>query len=80
MVPHLSNESYSGYSATAWYLFGLPNDVAAFGVAYLNGVESPTVEDAPLPGDVLGQAWRGYLDFGVCQIDQRGGIKSTGAG
>ena len=78
VVPHLSNSSYTGYSTTAWYLFGIPDDVAAFGIAYLNGMESPVVEDAPLPGDVLGQAWRGYLDFGVCQIDEKGAVKSTG--
>jgi hypothetical protein len=78
VVPHLSNSAYSGYSATGWYLFGDPADVPAFGIAYLNGVESPTVEDAPLPGDVLGQAWRGYLDFGVCQIDAAGAIMSSG--
>lgn len=78
VVPHLSNSNYTGYSTTAWYLFGIPDDVAAFGIAYLNGQESPVVEDAPLPGDVLGQAWRGYLDFGVCQIDAKGAVKSTG--
>jgi hypothetical protein len=54
--------------------------VAAFGIAYLNGSEVPVIEDAPLPGNVLGIGWRGYLDFGVCQVDSNGGVKSTGAG
>ncbi len=79
VVPHLSNANYSGYSATAWYLFGDPSDVAAFGVAYLNGVESPTVESDDAPFNTLGMQFRGYLDFGVCQIDYRGGVMSAGA-
>jgi len=79
VVPHLSNSTYSGYSTTAWYLFGDPSDVAAFGVAYLNGVESPTVESQDAPFDTLGMQFRGYLDFGVCQIDHRGGVQSAGA-
>lgn len=78
--PYLNNSSYTGYSTTAWYLLGDPADVAAFGVAYLNGNESPVIEAVDVSNDTLGTAWRGYLDFGVCQIDHRGGVKSTGAG
>ncbi len=59
-------------------LVGEPADVAAFGVAYLNGQSQPVVEDVALSGEFLGNAWRGYLDFGVCQIDHRGAVKSTG--
>jgi len=77
--PYLSNSAYSGYSAVAWYLFGDPADVAAFGIAYLDGQENPTVEQVDAPADVLGVAWRGYLDFGVCQLDPRGALKSKGA-
>ena len=61
-----------------WYLFGDPMDVAAFGIAYLNGQETPTIEQAPMSADYLGQTWRGFLDFGVCQIDYRGAVKSKG--
>lgn len=78
--PYISNASFTGQSATQWMLFGDPADVAAFGIAYLNGVENPVVEDAPLPSHILGQAWRGYIDFGVCQVDAKGAVKSTGAG
>ena len=79
VVPHLSNSTYSGYSTTGWYLFGDPGDVAAFGIAYLNNLESPTVESQDAPFDTLGMQFRGYMDFGVCQIDHRGGVKSAGA-
>lgn len=60
-----------------WYLFADASDVAAFGLAFLNGVEAPTVEDAPLPSDYLGKAWRGFIDFGCCQIDTQGAVRCT---
>ena len=77
--PYLSNTNITGYSTTAWYLFGDSANVPAFGIAFLNGAETPVIEDAPLQADLLGKAWRGYMDFGVCQIDHRGGVKSKGA-
>ena len=76
---YLSNSNYTGYSTTAWYLLADPADVAAFGIAYLNGNERPTVEEVDIRADALGQAWRGYFDFGVCQVDKRGGVMSKGA-
>lgn len=79
VTPYLSNAAFTGYSATAWYLWGDPSDVAAFGICYLNGNETPTIEDAPPAPNILGQGWRGYFDFGVCQIDPRGAVKSKGA-
>ncbi len=79
VTPYLNNANIAGYSALAWYLFGDPGDVAAFGIAYLDGNEMPTIQDAPQPADVLGLGWRGYIDFGICQLDPRGGVKSNGA-
>lgn len=76
--PYLSNANYSGYSATGWYLFGDPGDVAAFGIAYLNGQESPIIEQADADFNTLGIQFRAYLDMGVCQIDAAGAIKSSG--
>ena len=76
---YLSNATFSGASAKAWYLLADPADAACFGIAYLNGVERPTIEDAPLRSDLLGRAWRGYIDFGVCQVDKRAGVKMKGA-
>jgi len=78
-VPYLSNSNYAGSSSAAWYLWGDPADVAAFGIAYLDGRETPVIEEAPLASDILGKAWRGYIDFGACQIDPRGAVKSKGA-
>ncbi|MFO8013633.1 MAG: hypothetical protein R6X20_10050, partial [Phycisphaerae bacterium] len=77
--PYPSNSGYTGYSTTAWYLWGDPNDVAPFGLAWLDGVETPTVEDADMPSDVLGRGYRGYIDVGVTQLDPRGAVKAAGA-
>ena len=71
-VPYLT-------AAAAWYLFGDPNDVAAFGIAYLNGVESPVVEQVEQSPDYLGTAFRGYFDFGVCQCEPQGAVMSKGS-
>lgn len=80
VVPHLSAAiGISGYSDTAWYLLADPNGaVPAFGLAYLNGQEMPTVEEVDQCAEYLGTAFRGYLDFGVCQVDKRGGVKAAG--
>lgn len=59
-----------------WYLAPKPGNEAAFGIAYLNGAETPVVEQVPVPADCLGQAWRGYFDVGVCQVNPRLMIKS----
>jgi hypothetical protein len=77
--PYLGNTSFhKSASSLAWYLWGDPADVPAFGLAYLNGVNTPVIEDAPVSGEFLGNAWRGYMDIGVCQIDPAGAVKSTG--
>lgn len=69
---------YLKAAAKVWYLFGDPADVAAFGIAWLNGIEAPTIEEVPVSGEYLGRAWRGYIDFGVCQVDKRGAVMSHG--
>jgi hypothetical protein len=77
VTPYLSNANYPGYSANAWYLFGDPS-LAAFGIAFLDGRESPTIEQKDADFNTLGVQYRGYHDFGVCQIDKCGGVKAKG--
>lgn len=78
--PYLGSSSFhSSASSTAWYMFADPADVPAFGLAYLNGRETPVVEETTVGGEYLGRAWRGYFDFGVCQVDHRGAVMLTGA-
>lgn len=80
MSPYLGNTTFhASASPTAWYLFANPADVGAFGIAYLKGNENPVFEAVSLPAYVLGQGWRIYFDFGVCQIDHRAAVMSAGA-
>ncbi len=75
---YLSNTSITGYSSLAWYLFAAPQVIAAMEVAFLNGIEQPTVEQAEANFNTLGIEFRGYLDFGVAMQDYRGAVKMKG--
>lgn len=80
-VQNLYRPVMSAYlsSATAWYLLADPSLMPTMEVAFLNGVETPTIEEAEPNPDVLGITLRGYFDFGVAQAEWRGGVKSAGA-
>jgi hypothetical protein len=73
----LSNSAFSGYSATAWYLFG--DSEKPMVASFLNGVQAPTVESAEADFNTLGIQFRGYHDFGCDQAEYLSGIKSKGA-
>jgi len=73
----LSNSSFTGYSTTAWYLFG--RMLRPMWAAFLNGNESPTVESAEADFNTLGIQFRGYHDFGAGQNEYLAGIKSKGS-
>lgn len=77
--PWLNSQSLSGGSATAWYLFADPRDVAAIEVAFLGGRQAPTIESGDTSFDTLGVQWRAYHDFGVAKQDPRAVVKSAGA-
>jgi hypothetical protein len=74
----LSNSSFSGYSSKAWYLFADPNRLPALEVAFLNGVDQPTVEKTDADFNTMGIQFRGFIDFGVREQDYRGAIKFKG--
>jgi hypothetical protein len=76
---YLSNSSITGNSTTAWYLLSDPNEVPVIEVAFLNGVQTPTVERADADFNTLGIQLRGYFDFGVALQEYRGGVKIKGA-
>jgi hypothetical protein len=65
-------------SDKAWHLFADPNIAPAMIVSFLNGVESPTVEEGPANFNTLGQEFRAFLDFGVAVADYRGAMKMKG--
>ncbi|MGQ0431816.1 MAG: phage major capsid protein [Microthrixaceae bacterium] len=77
--PYLNSQGLPGSSATAWYLFANPADVAAMEIAYLRGQRTPTIESGETDFDTLGMKWRGYFDFGVAMQDFRATVKSAGA-
>jgi hypothetical protein len=76
---YLSNSSYTGYSAAAWYLLCGPNALPVIEIAYLNGREEPFIESADADFNTLGVQFRGYHDFGVTKQDEKGGVKMKGA-
>ena len=75
---YLSNTSFTGNSSKAWYLFADPNRLPALEVAFLNGVDRPTVEKTDADFNTLGIQFRGYIDFGVREQDFRGCVKVKG--
>ncbi len=68
----------SGGSDKAWYLFADPNIMPAVEVAFLNGVDRPTIESGETNFETLGIQWRAYQDFGVALADYRGAVKVKG--
>ena len=76
---YLSNASFTGYSATGWYLFADPNILPAIEVGFVNGMEQPTVERAEADFSTLGVQFRGFMDFGVGMQDPRGALFIKGA-
>ena len=75
---YLANPSFTGYSSKAWYLFADPNRLPAIEIAFLNGVDRPTVEKTDADFNTLGIQFRGYIDFGVREQDWRGALKMKG--
>ena len=54
-------------SATTWWLCADAADLAALDVVFLNGQQSPTIEQVEAAPDTLGVILRGYMDFGVAK-------------
>jgi phage major head subunit gpT-like protein len=75
----LSDPDFAGSSATAWYLFRSPRNLAAVVVSFLDGNQNPTVDVAEADFNQLGVQFRGYHDFGVDFAEYLAGIKSKGA-
>jgi len=75
--PYLSNATFhANASAVDWYLFANPADLAAFELAFVDGVETPTIEEVGVAPDTLGMGFRGYHDVGVAALDPRAAVKA----
>lgn len=68
----------TGQDAKKWWMFADPNVRAAFGMAFLNGVQTPTIESDDAVFDTLGIQMRAYMDFGVGVEDPSGAAQSNG--
>jgi hypothetical protein len=75
--PWLENTNLTNYSASTWYLTSDPADVAAIEISYLNGVQTPTIENSEVDFSQLGMQWRCYFDFGVDYQDPRAAVRMT---
>lgn len=65
-------------SGTSWYLFADPNTVEAFEVAFLDGNQTPYIdEEIEFMTDAMNMKVR--LDYGLAAIDWRAGYKNNGA-
>lgn len=65
-------------SGNPWYLFADPADVEAFEVAFLDGNDSPFIdEEVEFMTDALNMKVR--LDYGIAAIDWRAGYRNAGA-
>lgn len=78
VCPYLSSSGLTGYSDTAYYLFADPRQVPAFKIAFIDGIDRPTIQNADL-FDTLGISYRCFIAFGVKEQDYRGAVKVTGA-
>jgi hypothetical protein len=76
--PRLSDTSFHGSAlTTSWYVMAPPVTPVAM-IAYLNGRETPVVEQLNAPVNQLGVTLRAYLDFGVGLTDHRAGVMMKG--
>lgn len=67
-------------SSTQWYLMSRPSsDIAALQIGFLDGMQTPTINQAETSFDTLGMQMRGYFDFGVALQDPRAIVKMKGA-
>lgn len=73
----LSDSAFTGYSATAWYLFS--DEMKPMLVTFLNGNQTPIVESTDADFNTLGIQFRGYHDFGCDKSEYLAGLKSKGA-
>lgn len=64
-------------SGTAWYMLANPSDEPVFEVAFLDGVQTPYLEQQET-FDVDGIRWKIRLDYGVGGIGWRGIVKNAG--
>lgn len=76
--PYISNSTYTGNTAVAWWMLASPDELPVIAIAALNGKVEPTVDTADADFNVLGVQMRGYSDVGVNDQEFRGGVHADG--
>lgn len=76
--PYMSNSTYTGYSASAWYMLADPNELPMIEIAAYQGRVEPTVESASAEFNTLGVQMRGYSRIGVNLQEYRAAVKPDG--
>lgn len=76
--PYMSNSSYTGNSALAWYMIADPADLPLIEIVALGGRVEPVIETADADFNVLGVQMRGYSDIGVNYQEYRAGVRADG--
>lgn len=72
-------KALTGQSDTLWYHFADPAQLAAFGMATLNGRTTPVIETSDSDFTTLGTQMRAYHDIGFGEEDPAGAVKVAGA-
>jgi hypothetical protein len=76
--PRLSLDGFHSLSSESlWFLLG-PTNTSPVIVAFLRGMEAPTIETIEQPADVLGVGFRCYWDFGAALGEFRAAVLNTG--
>lgn len=75
--PRLANSNYTGYSTTGYYIIADPASADTIEVAFLNGVQTPTLETFNPGADRMGIIFRVYQDVGVKSLDWRTMVRQT---
>lgn len=76
---YVENTTITGAVAGQWFLQADPNDEPLMEIAYLDGVEYPTVESAETDFNTLGIQMRGVFHVGVARQSYRGAIRAVGS-
>lgn len=74
--PYVGSTTYGG-AATRWYLLADPADLPVMETKFLNGNQSPVIEQGSLNWNMLGLSMRCYFDYGCALQERRGGVKEN---
>lgn len=78
-TPYIANSAFTGYSTVKWYMQCNPARLAMIEACFLNGKQTPTVEQGEASFNTLGVQMRGYHDFGCNKQEYRAAVQGSGA-